>query len=194
MVVKNIKEVIDALINDFSYEERIEFDKSFDKTQIFKTLSSKTELDAGELFLMGELYFSGIGVEKDNSKSFEYYNKALDLGAKKAAQEIAGFYIDGIYVKQDTDEAKKYFEIAAEAGYAFSWYNLAMIYMSGMGSTPKDEAKAVEFLKKAAKIGFRKAMEAVGKCYFNGVGVERNEEESEKWFAMAYGDDWYFRD
>lgn len=193
MIVKNINEVINALINDYSSEERIEFDKSFDKNTIYNTLSSKNDLTSLDYFLLGELYFSGIGVEQDYSKSFECYNKALSLGLKRAAQDIAGFYSSGKYVEQDMDLAKKYFEIAAKAGYAFSWYNLGIIYMNGLGSTLEDAAKGVECFKKASDIGFRKAMEMVGKCYFNGVGVEKNEEESEKWFAMAYGDDWYFK-
>lgn len=193
VIVKNINEVIDALVNDYSYEEKIEFDKSFDKKTIFNTLSAKSVLTAGELLVLGELYFDGIGVEQDYSKSFECFRKALELGLKRAAQDIAGFYSSGKYVGEDIDEAKKYFEIAAEAGYAFSWYNLGVIYLNGLGSTLEDAAKAVDCFKKAANIGFRRAMEAVGKCYFNGVGVAKNEEESEKWFARAYGDDWYFK-
>ena len=169
MVVKNIDELIKCMLNDYSNEERIEFHESFDKHKIYEELIKKENLTPEEMYLLADLYFEGLGVEKDYSKAMEYHQKALELGVKKSAEEIGSLYADGNGVPENIDEAKKYFEIAANANYAFSWYNLGMIYLSGFGSTPKDEVKGIECLKKAADIGFRKAMETIGKCYFNEV-------------------------
>lgn len=33
-------------------------------------------------------------------------------------------------------------------------------------------------------------MEMIGKCYFNGFGVAKDDKEADKWFSMAYGDNY----
>ena len=135
MVVKNINELINCMLNDYSNEERIEFDESFDKHKIFNELINKDNLSPGEIYLLANLYFEGLGVEKNYPNALECFKKAYDLGIKKSAQEIGSIYAQGLGVKKDIDEAKKYFEIAANNQYAFSWYNLGMIYSPASGVT-----------------------------------------------------------
>ena len=191
--ITNIRQLTDELVNDYDNELIIEYSKRFNKEEILNVLLNKNDKNPKEIFLIGLFYLEGIGTKIDYELALKYFNESLNLGIYKSAQEIGSMYAEGKGVKKDIDKAKEYFEIAANAGYAFSYYNLAMIYLWGMGKTKKDGQKGVMLLEESAKIGFRNAMEAMGKLYFNGIGVEKNEEEAEKWFARAYGDDWYFK-
>ena len=191
--VSSIEKLIDVLLKDYDNELILSFSKKLDKNGILNILLNKDIKKPEEIFLLGLIYSDGLGTEVDYTKALNYFMESLDLGVIKSAQEIASIYGEGRGVEKDIDKAKEYFDVAANAGYAFSFYNLGIIYMNGLGSTNMDRAKGLECFKKAADIGFRRAMEMVGKCYFSGLGVERDEEEAEKWFAMAYGDDWYFK-
>lgn len=193
ITVNSIEQLTDELLQDYDNELKIDFEEGFNKNDILNHLLNVSEKTSKDIFLLGLLYLEGIGTNKDYENALKYFNESLNLGVQKAAQEIGSIYAEGKGVKKDINKAKEYFEIAANAGYAFSYYNLAMIYLWGMGKTKKDVKKGVKLLEESAKIGFHNAMETMGKLYFNGIGVEKNEEEAEKWFAMAYGDDWYFK-
>ena len=54
--------------------------------------------------------------------------------------------------------------------------NLAQIYMSGNG-VEKDEQEAVKWWRKAAETDFAVAKYRLGRCYEDGIGVEKNEKE-----------------
>ena len=43
MKVKNINDLTNCLLNDHSYEERVEFDKSLDKNKIYNELINKED-------------------------------------------------------------------------------------------------------------------------------------------------------
>ena len=58
-------------------------------------------------------------------------------------------------------------------------------YYFGHGDTPRDFAKAVRWLLRAAEQGNVEAQYYVGWCYCLGDGVERDLDEAEKWFGKA---------
>lgn len=50
---------------------------------------------------------------------------------------------------------------------------------------PENKKKAINWYKKAALQGHQRGINAVGTCYFHGIGVERNREEAVKWFRQS---------
>jgi hypothetical protein len=72
----------------------------------------------------------------------------------------------------------------AEKGDADSQFLLGGAYFSGEGVT-KDDAKAVEWYRKAAEQGNADAQGTLGALYFTGNGVPKDSVEAVKWFRLA---------
>ena len=62
----------------------------------------------------------------------------------------------------------------------------AMLVFSFCGWSPKDEkVEKVKSYRKAAEQGYAREQYALGWCYANGNGVEKNYSEAVKWYRKA---------
>lgn len=70
-------------------------------------------------------------------------------------------------------------------------YILSRIYKESFGVTPRNEAKALDLLRRAADKGHPPALSTLGMVYFDGDGVEKNIETAKQWWhkAAAKNDD-----
>ncbi|KAF0458302.1 calmodulin-dependent protein kinase [Gigaspora margarita] len=71
-------------------------------------------MDSNKFRELGYNYGNGIGVEKDEKKSFEYYMKAAELGDAVAITHVGYCYNDGIGVEKDEKKCFEYYTKAAE--------------------------------------------------------------------------------
>jgi tetratricopeptide (TPR) repeat protein len=73
---------------------------------------------------------------------------------------------------------------AAEKGEAWAqnWVGVQCLFGNDV---PKDPAKGVEWIRKAAMQGDREAQSNLGECYWGGEGVEENPTEAENWYRKA---------
>jgi hypothetical protein len=75
---------------------------------------------------------------------------------------------------------------AAKLGFAPAQYSLGRLYLEGPGIGVKRNAtKAVEWFLKAAEQGLSEAQERLAKCYEQGIGVNKDMKEAEKWARRA---------
>src|SRR5690349_2072171 len=98
--------------------------------------NEQNQEDAIIAFEKGNLYEEGNEVvEKDEKKSFAYYQKAADLGHKEAQCKLAYMYQKGLGIKQDLNQSFKYYKLAAdqEEGHPIAQYNVALMYEEGNG-------------------------------------------------------------
>lgn len=58
-------------------------------------------------------------------------------------------------------------------------------YYNGAGGYARDAQKALEYYRIAAECGFHWGYYNVGKCYLEGQGVEKNDDEARIWFRKA---------
>ncbi|MBK8182595.1 MAG: sel1 repeat family protein [Candidatus Competibacteraceae bacterium] len=72
----------------------------------------------------------------------------------------------------------------AEKGYPFAQFNLGVLYDEGKG-VPEDNAKAMEWYRKAAEVGYSKAQINLGIMYEQGEGVAADLVEAYFWYALA---------
>ena len=100
----------------------------------------------------------------------------------KIQEEADANYNKGLeyYNKKEYIEAVKWFNKAAEQGSLMAHTYLGIYY-----SAIQDYVNAVEHYKKAAEKGETSALINLGKCYYNGHGVERNYSEAFKLFSKA---------
>ncbi len=164
-------------------------------------------------YLLGALYEHALGVDRDNEKALLWYLRAADHGYAPAQTAAACLYLeedDGLtdYVEayrlltlvvqnKDADEnngapsadfpdATECFDederwMAVQEGYAE--YLLGRVHGDGLG-VAIDREKAISWMEKAAKKGFRAAVFELAQK--SGYGIERNEVWAKK--ALEYGE------
>ena len=86
-------------------------------------------VDAGDPVAMWHLatkYWDGsrFGLEKDVTRAVELYERAAELGEKKAHYNLGVLYDEGIEVAKDMAKAFRHYEIAAMCGDSFARHNL----------------------------------------------------------------------
>ena len=143
-----------------------------DKAEGLKLLQNAAgKGEAGAMLLLAKLSFDA-GKEKE---SFEWCKKAADLDNTKAMVELARYYLFGIGVKVDKAEGMKLLHKAAEKDETG-----AMLLLAEVSFDAGKEKEAFEWYKKAADLGEPNAIFGVGRCYFTGRGVKKDEQAGMK--------------
>jgi TPR repeat protein len=73
---------------------------------------------------------------------------------------------------------------AANGDVPDALYDLALCYENGE-AVARNAAKAVELYLRAALLGETQSVYEVGRCYFYGIGVERDRRIARVWFDRA---------
>lgn len=146
--------------------------------EYFKRAAQKG--NASAMFCIGKLYWAGKGVPQDRKTAAKYFQDAADHGNVEAMVATAWLYYKGDVVGRNLSQAGKYYRMAAENGDDRSYYWLGSIrYEAG------DYKEAMEFFKKAARVGDLPSMVRVGCLYRDGKGDERNFARAMEWFKRA---------
>ena len=148
---------------------------------------------------LGECYYNGNGVNKDYAEAVKWWRRAAEQGNANAQLKLGECYYNGNGVNKDYAEAVKWYRRAAEQGYVRSQLKLGNCYYNGEGVN-KDYAEAAKWYSKVAEQGNKDAVErlrkiaeqgdvnaqyALGNCYYNGNGVNKDEAEAAKWYSEA---------
>lgn len=130
------------------------------------------------------MYENGWGVEQNAQKAFELYKYAADHGSARGMAKTGMMLHDGDGTQKDVKLAIEYFEKAKAAGRADADDLLAFVYKN-INSPDVDPKKAFEFnLQRAGKDDVE-AQYHVYEAYWNGVGVEEDNEKANRWFKNA---------
>ncbi|MGM5470886.1 tetratricopeptide repeat protein [Flavobacteriaceae bacterium LMO-SS05] len=140
--------------------------------------------DSHAMNLLGAMYSSGLGVEKDTQKGLDWFQKAADKGNVMGITNLAKDYYDGEYVVQDYNMALKLSQQAANLGYPEALYLVGHIYYFGSGVSV-DYNEAFKWFQKAVAKKNARAMNKLGMMYDFGKGVDRNEEMATQWYQKA---------
>ncbi len=101
---------------------------------------SQNEEDPRCLFSLAVLYYNGQGVEKNFTKSTEYYTKAADAGVPQAMTSAGFAYANALGVPEDFDQAVKYLKMAVAKDQPAAKITLAELYARGIGGGSRKEA------------------------------------------------------
>ncbi|MBN2869791.1 MAG: sel1 repeat family protein [Campylobacterales bacterium] len=100
----------------------------------------KGEEDPRCAFALATLYYNGQGVERNFTRSTEYYARAAEAGILPA-QVSAGFaYANAMGVPEDFDKAAHYLKMAVAQGEPAAKVTLAEIYAKGHAGGSRKEA------------------------------------------------------
>lgn len=143
------------------------------------------KLGSGNAYLsLGNLYYSGDEVSKDDNKAFKYYEKAARLHSPSGKNNLGSFYYDGIGCDKDVNKAMCLYTEAAELGSGRACYNL---YKNFYGLLDNDLIdidlnKSKEYLLKAVELEDIYAIIEIGNHYYSGSEIF----EENKYQAFLY--------
>ena len=161
------------LVNKKSYEDGL---KQLEK--LAQTANPKAEQ------LLGDLYYSGLGVKADKGKAAALYQRAANHGSSEAQYSLACMYEQGAGVEQNSEKARELFRNAAEKGHGEAMYSLGELYEYGTG-IPANFEQGFSWFFKAAQAGVVAAQFKIGTMYYQGVGVRQNQAEGLNWLYKA---------
>lgn len=135
-------------------------------------------------YYLAEMYFYGLGVEKDDVVGYQFYKKAAENGDSVACNRLGVIFDSGETVPQNYSTAFSWYKKSAEKGYMWGQYNLGDMYYDGRGCE-KDYSQAVLWFQKAADQDLPNAHNKLGICYDNGYGVQENDAKAVEYFKKA---------
>ena len=101
---------------------------------------------------LGLLYENGLGVERDPTQAFHWYQQAATQDNVAAQNNLAALYFEGTGTEQSYEQAAHWYQQAAIAGDSNAQYNLAVMYQEGLG-VEFDLVQAWAWLELAAAHG-----------------------------------------
>ncbi|WP_198669699.1 tetratricopeptide repeat protein [Pelagibacterium sediminicola] len=152
------------------------------------------------LWQLGLMYESGVGVEKDPARAFQYFSQIANdyadapprsLDADIVAQsfvKMGDYYLHGVPdagVPEDNNRAHTLIlHAAAYFGDAEAQYRAGMLYLdpNELGSNPLQSAR---WLSLAARKGHPAAQAKLGELLLGGNGIEAQPVEGLMWLTLA---------
>jgi TPR repeat protein len=160
---------------------------------------SSNQFDPTSLYIWGECLCRGMGVKQDVEAGVSWVVRAGMLGCAPA-QVAVGRWALGYFDEDEEDEEKE----KMDGGSGEGWMDEGGQQQNqqyevkgngGDGSAKRkkvaeawfeqDETLATQWFLRAAIRGDVEGMMWLGKCYREGVGVDRDDMEAKKWFEAA---------
>jgi len=145
--------------------------------------------------LLAYLYHFGKGVEKNHSKVFECFEKAIAGGDQRAKVMLGICYESGKGVTRDMQKAIALYKERADTGNSRACYRLATCYLLGNG-IEKNNALALEWYQKAAHencAGWTSCSAAramIGFAYQEGIlNMPKDDKNAVEWYEKALSGD-----
>lgn len=101
---------------------------------------------------IGELYYHGLGTDKNLKQAFEWYQKSAMQGNVLAQNNLGVMYKNGEAVEKDYYKAFELYQKSAMQGNIVAQCNLANMYRDGKG-TEKNIEEALKWYQKSADNG-----------------------------------------
>src|ERR1700692_2621090 len=150
---------------------------------------------------VGRMYADGIGVTQDDLRAFEYFSRIANAHAEdspsapqativaNAFVALGRYYLNGIpnsKIKSDPERAREMFSYAASYfGNADAQYDLARLYLRGVGTSRDDFRYGARWLGLAAQKGQHEAQALLGQMLFNGDQLPRQAARGLMWLTLA---------
>lgn len=134
---------------------------------------------------LGELYFDGIVVPRDDKKAFRYFKESAEGGNSLGQYRVAVCYLSGNCVKKDDTQGLFWMQKAADAGVAFAEHALGESYFTG-DFTKRDLILSLKYMQRAAAKNVTPAQVHLARCYGSGShGVTQNSHQAFHYYWLA---------
>jgi tetratricopeptide (TPR) repeat protein len=119
-------------------------------------------------------------VAKRYDKALDWYHRGARQGCEACECNIGNSYYYGHGVERNIDTALEWYTKAAEKGHALAQHKVGVIHHE-----KGQHVEAFKWFKKAAIQGIIQAEYNLGKCYEDGLGVDKNIPKAVKWYTKA---------
>jgi len=161
LIEKYIEEVDEISVTDL-YKKGLKLAKAGKYSEAHPILlKAALRGDAGAQAVLGIMYASGYGVERDEQAAINWYRKSAFQGDAGSQNNLGWMHLKGLGVEKDYLQAVVWFRKSAEQGEEKAQYSLAEMYSSGIG-VRANERKAFKLYKQAAEQGDSKAQFKLG--------------------------------
>ena len=161
--------------------------------QYFRLAAERGDRDA--MFMLGQCYEYGLGVEKNEEKAEQWYAKGAENAKGWSEDRLDRYYINdsgrGIDPDDSVDAVTRY-RCDAERGDAWAQYKLGRCYHYGYGEVGVNDTEgekwyrvAADSWRRRAEQGDAKAQYMLGWCHSHGFGVAQDDVECVKWYRLA---------
>lgn len=144
---------------------------------------------------LAEMYSKGAGIPSNLGAAFTLYRTLADKGNALAQYQLGEMYLSGRAVAQNIESGMTLLEKSAHQDNAEAAYKLGTIYAKGFGGDADEQnmlsdhdvvynnmnegvsqsfTRSAAWYLKAATLGHAEAQSALGMLYFEGKGVQRN--------------------
>ncbi|MCH5308461.1 MAG: sel1 repeat family protein [Prevotella sp.] len=124
---------------------------------------TREDITAQCMHRIGYAYLVGQGVQQDGNQAVYWLKKAAEYEDDRSIRILAVSYLSGDGVEKNEVEGVKWLKKAVEFGDAYLQYQMGIVYENGIGNTPKDKSKALEWYRKAVENGYTPALDAIRK-------------------------------
>lgn len=144
------------------------------------------EGNAGAMYNIGTLYYSGEGVKQDYQAALDWFLRGAEGGSESAMRYAARLsYFDYEGLEKDYEQAAKWFGALAEKDDADAMHWLGEIYEYYLEDVAAHDAIAREWYERGASLGNSGCMYHMGKLYVEGKSVEKSEATAFVWYERA---------
>ncbi len=119
---------------------------------------------------------------QDFKTAFEFYTQLSNEDNADAMTSLGYMYQNAQGCQRDDEKALELYERAAELKQPYALFNLALLYMNGLGGVAHDQFKAHELYMEAAIREVPQAMYEVGLMLERGLGCLQNYSEAAFWY------------
>ena len=153
--------------------------------QIDSLLQQAQQGEADSLALAGEMFQSGIGVERNAEKAAELFMQAAQAGSARAHYHLFVLYDKGEgALPKDEEKAYLYLKRAADLGYPQAQYELgARVYKNAQ--TPEERKEALDLFETAGRKNNADALYMSGIIYMEGQDVPQDLDKASQMFLKA---------
>lgn len=142
--------------------------------------------DAEAQFELGEYYYEA-SFEEDTDLPYEdacceaakWVQNAAEQGIAEAQFRLGNCYGLALGVRYSEEESYKWYRKAADQGLAAGQCAVALHFRFSI----KDNEETAKWFLLAAEQGHEFSMKEIAYCYRNGIGVEKNDAEADKWYG-----------
>jgi hypothetical protein len=151
----------------------------------FSKLAAEAQMgNLSSMYYLGNCYYFGRGVRKQNKLAALWWRRAAAKGHLKGMYSIGLASRRGYGVVKDPAQALVWFKRCAQRGHANAMYAIGNMYYHGeLG--PKDHRQAFDWFKTAAARGHSRAMNDLGVMYYRGEGRPKDLVRAYFWFSLG---------
>lgn len=168
-----LKNICSQLEKPLPERKSVEDNEEIRSLRLGSYLTQASAGDSESMFLLGQSYKYGWNdLKQDDQMAFMWYQKAAEKCHSESMKNLGVMYQYGQGTQRSMKESLKWYKRAASYGDVNALCCVGNLYCYGEEDIPVDYNEAIKWYRLSANYGYGPAQIELGRCYYNGWGVE----------------------